>query len=376
MCCSTISGTSAGGDADVPDRLGVDDDRRPLEAGAQAAGRGDGHPAPQLGVARPALPAARRRSRPNRERRRTACRPRGGRSRRRRSGARFGPWASVSVQSLAIRDVPARRTHLAGSGHPGRGLSGHHRGGRGARLLRLPLRRGGVGAQQGVADGGEPAAGQAAHRAGAGPHRQGRRRAVRRDRVDRHLGRSARPRRSARRAWRRWRCSTRRSRSVALPAPDAARRRRELDRWQSYVRGLEWKSLQPWTADQPGNFRHLHQLFEGKSVLIAYAAKKTDDGPQLLRRGEAGPGAHRQGVDPRRDGGGDRQAAGGDPRRGGARRSTASRSRATPFQYEASFGKTLYAWRIQITPAQRGRAARAGRDRAHAGRCCWCRCRR
>src|SRR6185369_16770815 len=62
------------------------------------------------------------------------------------------------------------------------------------------------------------------------------------------------------------------------PTPDAAHRRRELDRWQSYVKGLEWKSLQPWTPDQPGNFRHLHQLFEGKSVLIAYASKKTADG--------------------------------------------------------------------------------------------------
>src|SRR5215470_11154311 len=61
------------------------------------------------------------------------------------------------------------------------------------------------------------------------------------------------------------------------PAPDPARRRREMDRWQSYVRGLEWRSLQPWTPDLPGNFRHLHQLFEGRSVLIAYAAKKNAD---------------------------------------------------------------------------------------------------
>ena len=62
-----------------------------------------------------------------------------------------------------------------------------------------------------------------------------------------------------------------------LPAP---RTRRggggELDRWQGYVRGLAWKSLEPWTPNLPGNFRHLHQLFEGKSVLIAYAAKKTE----------------------------------------------------------------------------------------------------
>src|SRR5215469_977755 len=62
------------------------------------------------------------------------------------------------------------------------------------------------------------------------------------------------------------------------PTPDAAHRRRELERWGSYVRGLEWKSLQPWTPEAPGNFRHLHQLFEGKSVLIAYAAKKTAAG--------------------------------------------------------------------------------------------------
>src|SRR5206468_567487 len=62
------------------------------------------------------------------------------------------------------------------------------------------------------------------------------------------------------------------------PAPDARRRPRELDRWASYVRGLEWRSLQKWTPDLAGNFRHLHQLFEGKSVLIAYAAKRTVDG--------------------------------------------------------------------------------------------------
>ncbi|MES1165460.1 MAG: hypothetical protein ABUR63_06880, partial [Verrucomicrobiota bacterium] len=54
-----------------------------------------------------------------------------------------------------------------------------------------------------------------------------------------------------------------------FPAPDLRHRVRELDRWQNYVRGLDWNSLQPWTPAQPGNFRHLHQLFEGKSVLIA-----------------------------------------------------------------------------------------------------------
>src|SRR5947199_3961607 len=62
------------------------------------------------------------------------------------------------------------------------------------------------------------------------------------------------------------------------PPPDPRRRKQELDRWQSYVRGLEWKSLQPWSGDSAGNFRHLHQLFEGRSVLIAYAAKETAQG--------------------------------------------------------------------------------------------------
>ena len=48
-----------------------------------------------------------------------------------------------------------------------------------------------------------------------------------------------------------------------FPPTDPRRRKPESDRWQNYVRGLEWKSLLPWTADQAGNFRHLHQLFEG-----------------------------------------------------------------------------------------------------------------
>jgi hypothetical protein len=40
-----------GGDADVPDRLRVDDDGRSLEARAEAPGRGDRHPSPELGMA-------------------------------------------------------------------------------------------------------------------------------------------------------------------------------------------------------------------------------------------------------------------------------------------------------------------------------------
>jgi two-component system phosphate regulon sensor histidine kinase PhoR len=133
------------------------------------------------------------------------------------------------------------------------------------------------------------------------------------------------------------------------PAPDAAHRRHELDRWQSYVKGLEWKSLQPWTPDQPGNFRHLHQLFEGKSVLIAYAAKKTADNHDyyvaakldltLIAKDwipdemDVVTGKRRVVILDEVA-----RAVYGDPQP------------PTPFQYEASFGKTLYAWRIQITP--------------------------
>src|SRR4051794_14019697 len=46
----------------------------------------------------------------------------------------------------------------------------------------------------------------------------------------------------------------------AVSTPEAKKRGHELERWQNYVRGLDWKSLQPWTPAQPGNFRHLHQL--------------------------------------------------------------------------------------------------------------------
>jgi two-component system phosphate regulon sensor histidine kinase PhoR len=133
------------------------------------------------------------------------------------------------------------------------------------------------------------------------------------------------------------------------PAPDLRRRKAEMDRWQNYVKGLAWRSLQPWTPDLPGNFRHLHQLFEGRSVLIAYAAKKTADGrdyyvaakldlPLIAREWipeevEALPGQRRVVVLDEVA-----RAVYGDPQP------------PTPFLYEASFGKTLYAWRVQITP--------------------------
>ena len=133
------------------------------------------------------------------------------------------------------------------------------------------------------------------------------------------------------------------------PSPDAAKRRREMDRWGSYVRGLEWKSLKPWTPEQPGSFRHLHQLFEGKSVLIAYAAKKTEaaqayyaavklDLPLIAKEWIAAEMNLLSGT---------RLVAILDEV---ARPVYGEPQPQTPFQYEASFGRTLYAWRIQITP--------------------------
>jgi two-component system phosphate regulon sensor histidine kinase PhoR len=142
-----------------------------------------------------------------------------------------------------------------------------------------------------------------------------------------------------------------------VPAPEPPRRRREMERWQSYVRGLDWKSLQPWTANHSGNFRHLHQLFEGKSVLIAYAAKKAEGHnyyvaaklnlgmiakdwiPDELDEvtGQSVTG-HSHGVS--------RVAILDEV----ARPIYGEPQTPTQFQYEMSFGKTLYAWRIQITP--------------------------
>ena len=85
---------------------------------------------------------------------------------------------------------------------------------------------------------------------GPGSHRQGRRRAVRGGRVGRSGADAAVRRSSCRPASSRSSSSTRRSHPHrSCPAPDPARRRRELDRWGSYVRGLEWKSLQPWTPE-------------------------------------------------------------------------------------------------------------------------------
>jgi two-component system phosphate regulon sensor histidine kinase PhoR len=141
-----------------------------------------------------------------------------------------------------------------------------------------------------------------------------------------------------------------RIRSV-IPVPDPAKRRRELDRWASYVKGLNWKSLQPWTPSHAGNFRHLHQLFEGKAVLIAYVAKKTVTGRNyyLAAKHDLGLIAKDWIPDELDDVPiGHRRVAILDEM---ARPIYGEPQPATQFQYESSFGKALYAWRIQVTPS-------------------------
>jgi len=135
-----------------------------------------------------------------------------------------------------------------------------------------------------------------------------------------------------------------------VPAPEPARRKRELDRWGSYVRGLDWKSLQPWTPSHAGNFRHLHQLFEGKSVLIAYVSKKTETGRAYYVAAKLDLGLiAKDWIPDELD-----DVAGGHRRvvilDEVARPIYGEPQPATQFQYESSFGKTLYAWRIQVTP--------------------------
>jgi two-component system phosphate regulon sensor histidine kinase PhoR len=133
------------------------------------------------------------------------------------------------------------------------------------------------------------------------------------------------------------------------PPPPAASRRRELERWGSYVRGLAWKSIRPWKPDEPGSFRHLHQLFEGKSVLIAYAAKRTDadQGYYVAAKLDLGRIARDWIPDEMDLVTGKRRVAILDEV---GRPIYGEPQPPTPYQYEAAFGKTLYAWRIQITP--------------------------
>jgi two-component system phosphate regulon sensor histidine kinase PhoR len=141
---------------------------------------------------------------------------------------------------------------------------------------------------------------------------------------------------------------TLRIRSI-YPVPESARRRRELERWGSYVRGLAWKSLEPWTEESHGSFRHLHQLFEGRSVLIAYAAKKSETGHTYYVAAKLDLGLITKSWIPDEMDviAGKRQVAILDEV---GRAVYGERQPPTPFQYEAAFGKTFYAWRIQITP--------------------------
>ncbi|HXU02846.1 MAG TPA: HAMP domain-containing sensor histidine kinase, partial [Polyangia bacterium] len=136
-----------------------------------------------------------------------------------------------------------------------------------------------------------------------------------------------------------------------VPAPDPARRKRELDRWANSVRGLEWKSLQPWTPGVAGNFRHLHQLSEGKSMLIAYVSKRTDAARAYYVAARLDLGLIAKDWIPDEIDDvplGHRRIAILDEV---ARPIYGAPQPATQFQYESSFGKTLYAWRIQITPS-------------------------
>ncbi|HVR62334.1 MAG TPA: HAMP domain-containing sensor histidine kinase [Polyangia bacterium] len=135
------------------------------------------------------------------------------------------------------------------------------------------------------------------------------------------------------------------------PAPDARRRKAELDRWQTLVKGLEWKSLKPWTPTLAGNFRHLHQLYEGKSVLIAYASKKSELGDDYYVAARISlPVVSKEWLPEEVEAlAGKRRIAVLDE----MARSVVGQPlppQDTRFLYEESFGKTLYAWRVQIAP--------------------------
>jgi two-component system, OmpR family, phosphate regulon sensor histidine kinase PhoR len=141
-----------------------------------------------------------------------------------------------------------------------------------------------------------------------------------------------------------------RIRSV-YPPPETRRRGRELERWQNYVKGLNWNSLQPWTPAQPGNFRHLHQLFEGRSVLIAYASKQSQDGEEYFVAAKMNLGLISRKWLPeeaRALGGGRKIAILDEVARPIFGQPVKDRDQR--FLHEASFGKTLYAWRIQTLP--------------------------
>ena len=135
------------------------------------------------------------------------------------------------------------------------------------------------------------------------------------------------------------------------PPPDPKKKAREWERWQGQVRGLEWSSLQPWTPSAAGNFRHLHQLFDGRSVLIAYAAKESLAGEPYYVAARLDLGLITDAWIPSeiQDLASDRRIVVLDEM---ARPIVGQvfGARDARFVYEASFGKTLYAWRVQMLP--------------------------
>ena len=149
----------------------------------------------------------------------------------------------------------------------------------------------------------------------------------------------------------RWRCSTRRSRSAASTRfPNRGDDVASSNAGRATCAGWPGSRWSRGPKSSHGSFRHLHQLFEGKSVLIAYAAKKSETGHTYYVAAKLDLGLIIKSWIPDEMDviAGKRQVAILDEV--GRAGLSANRQPPTPFQYEASFGKTLYAWRIQITP--------------------------
>ena len=58
------------------------------------------------------------------------------------------------------------------------------------------------------------------------------------------------------------------------PAPDPRRRARELGSWQSYVKGLDWRSLQPWTPDEQTMARTRDYLMRVSMIASLHRAEE------------------------------------------------------------------------------------------------------
>ena len=139
--------------------------------------------------------------------------------------------------------------------------------------------------------------------------------------------------------------------------------------------GPELEVAEAVDAEPAGNFRHLHQLFEGKSVLIAYVAKKTETGRNYYVAAKLDLGlvakdwipdeiddvpiGHRRGRDPRRGGA-------PDLRRAAARRPSSSTSRRSARRCTRGASRS----RPATWPSCASRPTRSG-----CWACCSCRCR-